>query len=323
MLIEEDRGDEALKKITQLANFQKSADLQRLAGVETISNATLDSLNTQLITELQVINRSKLAEGDKELAREEAFKKYNAAITAAGTLAAKESYNERVQIQLTEIAKLAAISNTYNAGVTSALLLESAELSMIDRIAKAQAEADAKRAIQMATLDTASNGIALLSKLFENNKAVQKAALLADSAIGIAKIIINTQAANAGAIAKYSLIPGGLALAAKEITLNKINAGLGIAANVLATAKGLKGLGGGSTQSASVGGGSGGSGGSSTAASVTPSAPQFNVVGTSGQNQIAQSLGNQAPVKAFVVSNDVTTAQSLDRNIVRTATLGD
>ena len=160
MLIEEDKGDEALKKIRELSAFQKSADLQRLAGVETISNATLDSLNTQLITELQVINRSKMAEGDKELAREEAFKKYNAAITAAGTLAAKESYNERVQIQLTEIAKLAAISNTYNAGVTSALLLESVELSMIDRVAKAQAEADAKRLAALKDYTNALNSVA-------------------------------------------------------------------------------------------------------------------------------------------------------------------
>jgi len=159
MLIEEDRGDEALKKIRELSAFQKSADLQRLAGVETISNATLHALNTQLLTELQVINRSKLAEGDKELAREEAFKKYNAAITAAGTLAAKESYNERVQIQLTEIAKLAAISNTYNAGITSALLLESAELSMIDRVAKAQADADAKRLAALKEYMTLLNGV--------------------------------------------------------------------------------------------------------------------------------------------------------------------
>ena len=119
--------------------------MQRLAGVETISNATLASLNTQLLTELKVINDSKMAEGDKELAREEAFKKYNAAITAAGTLAAKESYNERVQIQLTEIARLASISKTNSAATTANLLLESAELSMIDRVAKAQAEADAKR----------------------------------------------------------------------------------------------------------------------------------------------------------------------------------
>ena len=145
MLIEEDRGDEALKKISELAKLQKNADLQRLAGVDTISNATLSALNTQLLNELKVINTSKMAEGDKELAREEAFKKYNAAITAAGTLAAKESYNERVQIQLTEIARLASISKTYNASATAALLLESSELSMIDRVAKAQAVADAAR----------------------------------------------------------------------------------------------------------------------------------------------------------------------------------
>jgi hypothetical protein len=145
MLIEEDKGDAALKKISELSAFQKNADMQRLAGVETISNATLGSLNTQLLTELRVINDSKMAEGDKELAREEAFKKYNAAITAAGTLMAKESYNERVQIQLTEIARLAAISKTYNAAATANLLLESAELSMIDRIAIAQKAADDQR----------------------------------------------------------------------------------------------------------------------------------------------------------------------------------
>ena len=145
MLIEEDKGEAALKKIDELAKFQKNADMQRLAGVEEISNATLQSLNTQLLTELKVINDSKMAEGNKELAREEAFKKYNAAITAAGGLAAKESYNERVQIQLTEIARLASISKTSSAASTANLLLESSELKMIDRVAKAQAEADKAR----------------------------------------------------------------------------------------------------------------------------------------------------------------------------------
>jgi hypothetical protein len=145
MLIEEDKGEEALKKINELAKLQKNADLERLAGVETISSATLEALNKQLLAELKVINDSKMAEGNKELAREEAFKKYNAAITAAGSLAAKESYNERVQIQLTEIARLASISKTTSAANTAALLLESSELGMIDRISTAQALADAKR----------------------------------------------------------------------------------------------------------------------------------------------------------------------------------
>jgi hypothetical protein len=159
MLIEEDKGDEALKKISELAKLQKNADLERLAGVETISGATLQALNTQLLTELKVINDSKMAEGNKELAREEAFKKYNAAITAAGTLMAKEAYSERVQIQLTEIARLASLSNTYNAAKTNSLLLESAELSMIDRVAKAQALADDARLKALKEYAAALGGI--------------------------------------------------------------------------------------------------------------------------------------------------------------------
>ena len=52
------------------------------------------------------------------------------------------------------------------------------------------------------------------------------------------------------------------------------------------------------------------------------SIPQFNVVGNSPQNQLAQSLGqNKTPIKAFVVSGDVTSAQSLERNAIRTASL--
>ena len=53
-------------------------------------------------------------------------------------------------------------------------------------------------------------------------------------------------------------------------------------------------------------------------------APAFNVVGASGTNQLAQAIGqqNQKPIKAFVVSNEVTNAQALDRNIVESASLG-
>jgi len=100
-----------------------------------------------------------MAEGDKELAREEAFKKYNAAITAAGTLAAKESYNERVQIQLTEIARLASISKTTSAANTANLLLESSELSMIDRVAKAQKAADDQRLAALKEYSNALSGV--------------------------------------------------------------------------------------------------------------------------------------------------------------------
>tara|TARA_R100000541_G_scaffold16016_2_gene25563 strand:+ start:384 stop:2225 length:1842 start_codon:yes stop_codon:yes gene_type:complete len=50
--------------------------------------------------------------------------------------------------------------------------------------------------------------------------------------------------------------------------------------------------------------------------------PDFSILGTSGTNQIASALGEQAPVQAFVVSQDVTTAQSLENNIIQGASLG-
>ena len=72
----------------------------------------------------------------------------------------------------------------------------------------------------------------------------------------------------------------------------------------------------------------GAAGSSPTAPSGSVSTPSsqpasFNVVGNSGVNQLAETLGNQGqqPIQAFVVGSEVTTQQSLDRNKVETATL--
>lgn len=69
-------------------------------------------------------------------------------------------------------------------------------------------------------------------------------------------------------------------------------------------------------------GGSGGSVGNAPSVGGGGTAPQFNVVGNSGVNQIAQTLGSQQPVQAYVVANNVTTAQALDRNIIQNASMG-
>jgi hypothetical protein len=49
-------------------------------------------------------------------------------------------------------------------------------------------------------------------------------------------------------------------------------------------------------------------------------APNFNVVGQSGFNQVASALGTQQPVQAYVVAGNVTTAQQLANNTIQTAT---
>ncbi len=102
---------------------------------------------------------------------------------------------------------------------------------------------------------------------------------------------------------------------------------LGIAAAAAAVAGGLKTVK--SIQSTktpqTAGMGSGGANISSPSRPAPPSIPPaFNIVGASDTNQLAEAIGGQAqqPVKAFVVSNDVSTAQELDRNIVEGASIG-
>tara|TARA_X000001388_G_scaffold72951_1_gene64124 strand:- start:7813 stop:9438 length:1626 start_codon:yes stop_codon:yes gene_type:complete len=68
--------------------------------------------------------------------------------------------------------------------------------------------------------------------------------------------------------------------------------------------------------------GMGGGGGGASAPASAP--PDFNIVGASPMNQLAETIGgeSQKPIKAFVTSSDVSTAQSLDRNIIETASIG-
>jgi len=101
------------------------------------------------------------------------------------------------------------------------------------------------------------------------------------------------------------------------VALNTAKGALEIGATIASSVKSIQAIKGDSTSAPSGGGGNSGGGGGSA-----PAAPSFNVVGNSGVNQIAQTLGNQQPVQAYVVANNVTTAQSLDRNIVANASLG-
>jgi len=183
-----------------------------------------------------------------------------------------------------------------------------------EKIKIAQAEAEQKAALQQQGLDTAAQGIGLIKGLFEKSKGVQKAAIIAESAIGIGKMLIANNLANIGALATPQAIATAGAAAVPAIAFNNISTGIGIAANIAATAKALQAVG---------GGGAASGGGSSVGGSPTPPpAPQFNVVGNTGVNQLAQTLGNQQPVQAFVVANQVTTQQALDRNILNNASIG-
>lgn len=64
--------------------------------------------------------------------------------------------------------------------------------------------------------------------------------------------------------------------------------------------------------------------GSPSISGAAPTPPSFNIVGASPENQLAEAIGNrqQKPIKAYVVSNEVTTQQALDRKIETSASIG-
>jgi hypothetical protein len=169
------------------------------------------------------------------------------------------------------------------------------------RIEISKLEADAK----IANLARGSAMLSNISDLIGQNTAAGKAA-------AVAAATIDTYAAAQSAFKNAQLNPISILGPAYPY----ISAGLAIAGGLknvksILAVKTPKGGGGGS---APAGGGMG----------AGPSAPAFNVVGASPTNQLAQTLGAQQniPIKAFVVSSEVSTAQALDRNIIKSATLG-
>lgn len=147
-------------------------------------------------------------------------------------------------------------------------------------------------------------------------QAISKALALTqigiDSAVALSKASTLANAEGAAAQLAFPLVPGIGTIAR---VLSYTSTALSVASNIVRAKQLLSG-----------GGGGGAASGGSSAPSPTGggSAPQFNVVGATGVNQLAGAIAGkeQAPVQAYVVANNVTTAQSLDRNIIRSATLG-
>ena len=270
---------------------------------------------TEKVKELREAQRLALADQQVVFDEQDATKKAEESEKAAEELALKDeeellSFDAQRQL-ITDRENLLKEDKTISDA--DRLILEQ---SFADKkVAIATAEAEAKATLQNAVLDTVSNGINVLKGLAGKNKKVQKALLIAESAASIAKIAVNTGVANAKAVAAFPLTVGQ-----PWVTLNTINAGLGIASAVAATSKGLSAIGeGGSVPKPNLPT-------PSTAAPTPPAEsvpPAFNTVGAGDTSQLADAIGSQSqqPIQTYVVANDVTSAQSLERNIVTGATI--
>lgn len=173
--------------------------------------------------------------------------------------------------------------------------------------------------IKMGEADIVESVFRTIADVSKNSRLVQALALVGESAAGIAKIIIDTKAANAALTLQQaaSINPAFVALLEKRKIFNNIAAKAGIAANVGATVTALSKL------KAPVGSPSAGSVGSESSPPAGEMAPSFNVVGASGQNQLAATIarGQQQPIKAYVVESEVTTAQEMARKTIVAASI--
>ena len=130
--------------------------------------------------------------------------------------------------------------------------------------------------------------------------AAQDIALTGTKEVGKASMSIGTFMSTLGpfGVAAFALSIGGV-----------------IASIISARRKAQAEIAGLSTAPISLGGGS----------SSTPQiqAPDFNVVGASGVNQLAAAISGREtkPVRAYVVSDDVSSAQEMDRKIVEGASI--
>ena len=273
----------------------------------------------------------------KEDLEEEANLKANLInLETAKLTKAKEVTSQIIALNLEEAARLKAIDDEKKADDADALLKEEERIkkegelfdarlqSIKERnekeLAEKQAVEDAKRAMEDASLQNTKAGIGLLSSLAGESKALQAVSLIADNAASIAGITMQASRSIADRTAAHNAIPLMIGTAPnpakfvdgasllKDIASTKLSAGIGIATSGIALAKGLSALGGsgGSSGGASLGGGAGTS---------TQSAPSFNLVEGTESNAIQDSISNQGntPIKAYVTSGDVTSAQAADR----------
>jgi len=321
-----DEQEKAMKENAAIAVASAAAELSKNKENIELQKAYQEALNEQAAIEAQITgfrseqqtNTNSLLREQKEIMNEIAL--FGKSERDRERLELEQQFEANkllIEKEITDVAekkeRLLAAETDYKTKLAEVNKTFAAEDLAIQTTLE-----ESKQNIRMLAVNNVAKGFALLGQLAGKNKALQAAAIVGENAIGIAKQVISTRAANAAVTAKYALIPGGLALAKVEKTLNNVSLGLGIASSVASTTKALSALKAGG--SASSGGSQGGS--VPTGASAPPS---FNVVGASDTNQLASAIGGQSqqPVQAYVVANDVTTAQSMDRNIIDDASLGD
>ena len=190
-------------------------------------------------------------------------------------------------------------------------------------IATEKAAQQAKHDINMAYLGLFEQFGSLLGQIAGKNAGLAIAGVIIQQAAAIGQIIASTGIANAKSVAASPLTAG-----MPWVAINTISAGLSIASTIASAVKSIQQI---KQQAAQAGasGGTGGGSGAMTAPSIpTPrvagaAAPQINTTG--GMNpstQISETIASaqNRPIRAYVVSGEVSSAQAMDRRVSNAAT---
>ncbi len=228
---------------------------------------------------------------------------------------------ELVNLDAHEDAK-AEIKAFYNDKINK--IIEASDLEEAER--KKKLEADKKKML--------SDGLNMAIETAGRESKIGKALFIAKQALALKEVVMNAKKAitnaNLNAAESGTEIAKGQSKAASSLPppFNLIPIAM-FAMQAIGIVKSINQS---KKQVATVSGGLGGGGaspdvslpavGGTGGGAAEMEQPDFDIFGTSGTNQIASALGNQPPVQAFVVSQDVTTAQSLQNNIISGSTLG-
>jgi hypothetical protein len=214
----------------------------------------------------------------------------------------KSDYDKLVLTQKYESEYLAAEGNA----ALQTELKKKLEKDLGDIDDKAKEEAKQKeQALLDAKLAFAQQGLSLVAEIAGKGSKIGKAVAVAQATIsGIEGVQNAYSTAQKSPITigfpAYPVVQASLAGVFAALQLRKI-----LSTNVGSPSSG----------SSVSGGGGGGS---------APAPPQFNIVGQSSTNQLSQTIAGQQnrPIQTYVVGNQVSTQQSLDRNAVATSTFG-
>ncbi len=178
-----------------------------------------------------------------------------------------------------------------------------------------------KQKVAEATLKHAQGIFRNLQGLAGKNKKLRAAFIIGEKAASIAQMFQSYNTAKLANLAYASSLglytPPGKAYLAGANALAKTNLIGGIASTVTETAKALSAL--------NASGGGGGASAPSSAGGGGGRTFDFNLVGSTGQDQLAQAVGgqlNQGPIQSYVVSSQITSQQQLDNIIESDATFG-